>query len=224
MPDEAIHLQLSVLVLAGGRSERMGRDKAWIEFDGAPLIEHILRRLSPIAAEFLVSVADPGPFCALVGRIPVPLHTVVDHYPGAGPLAGLHAGLTAASQPLVFAVATDMPFVNPALVRRMADLAAGFDAVIPRTPGDTDGPPLPEPLHALYRRACLPAVTRQIEAGGRRMVAFLSEIRVRYMDPAEIAPLDPDYLSFINVNTPDEWLAARARLAGQAGSPPPANR
>ena len=146
--------------MAGGRSRRMGRDKAWLEIDGLPLVQRVVHRLASLAGEVLFSAREPGPYAALCARLPLPAAVVLDRYPDAGPLAGLEAGLAAAAHELVFAVATDMPFVNPALVSHLLDLSEGYDAVVPLTPhGDTLEP---EPLHAVYRRTCLPAIRAQL--------------------------------------------------------------
>lgn len=188
--------------MAGGRSTRMGRDKAWLLWEGLPLVERVTRRLSGLADEVLFSAREVAPFADLAARLPIPAAVVVDRYADAGPLAGLEAGLSAARNELLFAVATDMPFVNLALVRHLLGLAEGFDAVIPLTPhGDgTD----PEPLHAVYRRTCLPAIRARLDAGQRRVNSFFADVRVRYVLPEAISRFDPAFRSFVNVNTPGE--------------------
>jgi molybdopterin-guanine dinucleotide biosynthesis protein A len=188
----------------------MGQDKAWLELDGAPLIERSARRLAGMVSEVLFGVGDPRNmdeprYAALAARMPVPAQIVPDLHPGSGPLAGLEAGLHAATNDLVFAVATDMPFVNPALVAHLVDLAERYDAVVPLTPATEDAAPEPEPLHALYRRTCLPAIQAHLQAGRRRVIVFLPDVRVRYVTPDEIRPFDPQFRSFANINTPDEW-------------------
>ncbi len=204
MPDPATPPHpVTLLVMAGGRSRRMGRDKAWLEIDGLPLVERVVRRLEGLAGEVLFSAREPEPYAALCTRLTLPASVVLDRYSDAGPLAGLEAGLTAAAHELVFAVATDMPFVNLALVRHLLSLIEGYDAVVPLTPhGDT---PEPEPLHAVYRRTCLPAIRAQLDAGRRRVVSFFEDVQVRYVTPEEMRPFDPALQSFVNVNTPEEW-------------------
>ena len=172
---------------------------------------------------------------------------ISDLYPGAGPLAGLHAGLKAAGHDLVLALATDMPLVNLALVTHLIGLADGVDAVMPwvvatRKPGGAgrerpetrsaggegeaetgQGRALPEddggsgrlvrePLHALYRRSCLPAIEARLAAGQYRVTGFLPDVRVRDVFPPEISLLDPNFLSFLNINTPEEWEQVRKLL------------
>jgi len=206
---------LSILILAGGASRRMGRDKAWLEMDGAPMIAQVLNRLLPIAAEFVISTNSPDVFARLAHGLPVPLITAPDRYINAGPLAGLHAGLSAIRTEWAFAVATDMPFVNPDVIRGMQALSAGHDAVIPRITSSGHTNPEPEPLHALYHTRCLPSIEARLAAGERRLVSFLPDIDVIYAEDRAMRPLDPHYLSFMNINTPDDWERALSLLANQ---------
>jgi molybdopterin-guanine dinucleotide biosynthesis protein A len=211
---------LTVLILAGGRSRRMGQDKIWLPLgaDGVPLIERVVARVRPLAAEFLFSANVPEPFAALISHLRdqgVPAQVVPDLYPGAGPLAGLHAGLSAARCELLLAVAGDMPFINPALVAHLVALAPGFDVVIPELPHPRTGEPVKEPLHALYRQSCLEAVAARLAAGERQMVGFLPDVRVRIVGPDEIRDFDPDFRSFFNVNMFEDWKAAEQMLAGE---------
>ena len=196
----------------------MGQDKIWLPLgaDAVPLIERVVARLRPLAAEFLFSANAAEPFAELVSSLRgqgFEAQVVPDRYPGAGPLAGLHAGLSAARCELLLAVAGDMPFINPALVAYLVALASGFDVVIPERPHSRTGEPVKEPLHAIYRRSCLGAVAARLGAGERQMVGFLPDVRVRIVGPDEIRDFDPDFRSFFNVNTPEDWDAAEQMLA-----------
>jgi len=191
----------------------MGRDKAWLEVGGAPLIAQVIRRLLPIATEVVVSTDEPGPFEQLERSLSIPLTTVRDQYPNAGPLAGLHAGLSVMRSVWAFTVAVDMPFVNANLVRRMLDLSTNHDAVVPRiTPPNSTRPEL-EPLHALYSVACLPSVEDSLRAGDRRIISFLPHVRVAYAGDSLVQQIDPHYLSFFNINTPEDLERAARLLA-----------
>lgn len=195
----SVHVTLAVL--AGGASTRMGRNKALLPVRGRPLIAHIIERLRPLADEVIVVARD----AALYAFLGVPVAT--DRYPGIGPLAGLHAALAEAHGDLVALVACDMPFVKREVFAHLIALAPGVDVVMPRVGGRE------EPLHAVYRRpTCLPAVEATIAQGGRRLIAFLPQVRVRYVDEDELRALDPGLESFANVNTPAEWEEAVRRL------------
>ncbi len=208
--------QLSVLILAGGRSRRMGQDKVWLVLDGQPLIERTARRVLPVAAEYIFSTNTPERILALMAALPVPGRAVGDTYLGAGPLAGLHAGLAGAHCDLVLALAADMPFVSLDLVRHLVEQAAGYDVVMPHVLSPHSGEATKEPLHALYRRSCLPAITAHLSAHDLQAFSFLPDVRVRNVQPDEMRALDPDLLSFFNVNTPEDWQRAQ-RLVSQHG-------
>ncbi len=198
---------LTIAIQAGGQSSRMGRDKALMPFLGRPLIARLVERLSGLADELLITTNHPAEFRFLG----LPLFP--DLLPGMGALGGLYTALSAARQDLVAVIACDMPFVLPALLRAQRDLLVGeeADVVVPRS---TDGL---EPLHAIYRReACLPAVRAALETGERRMVAWFPAVRVRVMDLPEVAAIDPDLRSFINLNRPEDFLQAE-ELARRQG-------
>ena len=197
--------KLSVLILAGGPSRRMGQDKAWLDFGGVPLVEHIARRVLPLTDELIFSTNAADRFCPLQRRWPVPTRLVADESLGMGPLAGIASGLRIASYDLVLVLAVDMPCVQVPLLFHMASLAADYQAVIPLVPNSRSTEPAPEPLHALYRRSCLPAITKHLKAGHRRVISFLPDVRTRWVLPKEITRFDPDFTSFRNLNTPEDW-------------------
>lgn len=201
---------LTGLVLAGGASQRMGRDKAFLKLDGQPLIQIVLGRMLEVCSEVLIVSGDVAPYTGL--GVPV----VRDRFPDVGVLGGLHAGLHAASHDLSLAVGCDMPFLNPDLLRAFAAWAAGVDVALLRRGEDV------EPLHAAYRRTCLPAMEAAIRAGDRRIISFFPRVRVRYVTEGEVRTLDPHLASFRNVNTPQEWQSVREdwsadRQRGPAG-------
>jgi molybdenum cofactor guanylyltransferase len=207
---------LTIAIQAGGLSSRMGQDKALMPFLDRPLIAHLVDRLKGSADELLVTTNHPQNF-AFLG---VPLFS--DILPGLGALGGLYTALFVSSQPLVAVIACDMPFIEPALLRAQLDLLQkeGADIVIPRSP---DGL---EPLHAVYRReTCLPAVYAALQAGERKMIAWHSgyqaypgyaAVRLRVMASEEVAVVDPQFRSFINVNTQEEFRQAE-ELARRSG-------
>ncbi len=205
--------EVTALILAGGRSQRMGQDKLWLALAGVPLIARVVQRVLPVAGEILFSANAPERFAALISELDgqgVPAQVVADQFAGAGPLAGLQVGLSAARHDLVLAVAADMPFVELALIRWMIGLAPGYDAVIPQWPHPATGHLAWEPLHALYRRRCLPAIATRLTAGERRVQSFLPDVQVRVVSPAEVARFDPEGRSFFNVNTPEDWQRAQS--------------
>lgn len=222
IPGDSSLGDLTGIILAGGKSRRMGgRNKAFLELDGRPLIEIVIERVQSVCAEVLVVAGDTSPYTGLG----VPL--VEDRFRGVGVLGGLHAGLEAASHDLALAVGCDMPFLNPDLLRAFAGWVEEYDVAVlrhapsaprgfaalghpPRKAEGIEGGQYIEPLHAAYRRTCLPAIEAAIHAGERRIVSFFPHVRVRYVAQEEITPIDPDLRSFQNVNTPDEWARVQA--------------
>ena len=194
-------LPVSGVVLAGGASRRMGRDKALLELDGQPLLRVVIARLAAVCAEVLVVAGEADLYAGMGAPV------VTDRFPGVGALGGLHAGLDAASFDLALVVGCDMPFLDPVVLRAFVAWADGYDVALLRRGEQVD------PLHAAYRRTCLPAIEDAIRAGKRRIISFFPQVRVRYVTAAEATQLDPALRSFRNVNTPQEWEAAREQWA-----------
>ena len=189
----------SLVILAGGLSRRMGRDKAALPAGDGTLIEHLARRLAPVVDETIVAGGSMRP--PIEGARFVP-----DHHPGLGPLAGVLAGLTAARQPLVWVVGCDLPDVEPALGRLLLALAGDYDAVVPR-PEDQ-----PEGVCALYVRELAPRIGALLDAGDRSIKSLLDRSTVRYVASDELRAVDPGLRSFRNINTPadyEAWLRAQ---------------
>jgi len=174
----------------------MGENKALKLFAGQPLIARMAARVRPFAQELLVTTNQPEAF-EFLG---IPL--VADMLPGKGALSGLYTAVAAARQPLVAVLACDMPFINPdlLLVQRDLLLAEGVDVVIPLSSQGL------EPLHAIYRQStCLAAIEAALRADQRRLTSWFSAVKVREMQVDEVAQVDPQFHSFINVNTPQEF-------------------
>lgn len=186
------------VILAGGRSSRMGSNKALLPFRGGRFIEAIHRQLTELFSEVILVTNTPEQFAFL------PCRTVADLFPGMGVLAGLHAGLLHAETEQIFAVACDMPYLNSALIRRLVLLRDRADVVIPMTESGA------EPLHALYGKGCLPFMEAALLAEQRRIVSFFPQVRVLRFPHEQVAAIDPNFDSFRNINTPDDYFHLRA--------------
>ncbi len=212
------------IILAGGKSRRLGRDKTTLPWPppGAPDVPAGSQsRTTPDTIRAAVAAGTPPTLLAvtagrlatvctavvLVGyraeRHPLPYRTVPDVYPDSGSLGGIYSGLAAAGR-WSFAIAADMPFVNLALVRYMLSLSREWDALVPVIAGR------PEPLHALYGPACLPAMRERIAARRLKIAGFFDAVRVCYLDEATVRGFDPELHSFFNINTPADLARARA--------------
>ncbi len=195
-------MPLSVVVLAGGDSRRLGRDKSLLELDGEPLLARVVQRLGALSDDLVVVTNDAPRYesLSLAARL------VPDEKPGLGSLMGIYSGLQAVRHSHALAVACDMPFLSLPLLRHMASLAPGHDVVVPRFGS------LLEPLHAIYGRSCLPFMKELLDQGERKIVAFFDRVRVRYVNDVELDRFDPDHWSFVNVNTPQDWVRVQELL------------
>ena len=187
----------TAIVMAGGKSQRMGGDKATTLLGEQTLLQRVVDIVQPLFGELRISVRAP--------RADLPWPQIGDRHQDAGPLAGLCAALEAATTPWIFALATDMPFVKPALIELLAQRRAGFDAVVPVAHGH------PQPLAAFYSVACL-AVIRALldEDGGRRSLrAALERLNVCYVGEAQLIAADPALRSFFDLDTPQDLATAQ---------------
>ncbi|ACX51801.1 molybdopterin-guanine dinucleotide biosynthesis protein B [Ammonifex degensii KC4] len=188
------------VVLAGGKSTRLGRNKAFLEYEGEPLIIRVVKTLKQVFPEVII-VGDPELYRDLADRV------VSDIFPGAGPLAGIHAGLAHASHEVIFVSACDLPFVDEKLALGITKYVEGYDAAIPCIGGRL------EPLFAAYRRTCLEPATRCLQQGRRKVVSFIGEVKVRYLTEVDLAGLSPSWgRAFFNLNWDYELGLLRAGL------------
>ena len=196
------------IILAGGLSRRLGRDKAVEPIEGQPLVGRVMDALSGITDELVVVVNTPQR-----GR-ELPLRdsavVAVDIYPNAGSLGGIFTGLSSASNQWGIVVACDMPFLNLDLLSYLLSFRESHDAVVPVLDDR------PEPTHAAYSKVCLPAIEARLEADDLKIARFFDDVRVKYVSQRRVEEIDPDRRSFFNVNT--EGDLARARLLAGEGS------
>ena len=197
--------EVSGIVLAGGMSRRLGRDKAVEPVGGEPLLSRVIGRLSRVTEETVVVVAD----AKRASELPLPrsAKVAVDIYPGGGSLGGIFTGLAAADGSWGMVVACDMPFLNVELFRHMLTRKEGFDAVVPVLEGR------PEPTHALYSKSCLPHMERRLQADDLKIARLFDEVRVDFVPQEDVEKRDPDHLSFFNVNTPEDLDRALSLVA-----------
>lgn len=194
--------RFSVVILAGGQSRRMGRDKRALPWaptqDESPqtLLDHVVATVASLTDD-VVLVANDAPG---VGGVRV----VGDFYPGAGSLGGIYSGLAAAAYDLAFIAAADMPFLNARLIRDLAGRAAGAGAVVPVIGGR------PEPLHAIYRKALLAPARRRIERRELKVAPVFDAVSTVWVPESELHQRDPTLHSFWNLNTPEDYDRALA--------------
>lgn len=197
--------------MAGGKSRRMGQDKAWLELEGRPIVRRVIDVLREVADEVLIVANDPR--YAELG-----LRVVPDRYPDGGALGGIATGVGAAQHDLVLVAACDMPFLRTDLWRLLVQRAEGADAAVPNVGGQY------ETLHAAYRKSCLGPMERALASGKLRVISFFDEVRVREVGEAELRAVDPGLRALTNVNTPQELAAAAGARPDEPAATAPSAR
>jgi molybdopterin-guanine dinucleotide biosynthesis protein A len=184
------------VILVGGKSLRMGRDKTLLQIAGKTLFDRVLDVFRE-SFDRIMLVGDRAERFAGYG-----LPVLPDIYPGSA-LGGLYTGLYHSATEHVFVGSCDLPFPNRAVVRHLCSLKSGFDAVVPTLEHGF------EPLFALYAKSCLGPMRELLESGNFCAYGYYPNVRVRYVQGEELAHLDRDGRSFVNVNTPEDFERIR---------------
>lgn len=213
-----IEMRIQAILLAGGRSRRMGTDKAVLSLGGIPLIERLIHELTGVADRIIISTGSTNSkLYSSYGQV-----TVSDMYEDAGPLAGLHAGLSISDSLWTLVIACDMPFANKGIFRMLmkeaesaestnkdADQHFGLpliEAVIPSVNGRL------QPLMAVYRRSIMEDLERELRGGRHKVTDWALGLRARYISGEQLADASglPTELLDYNMNRPSDYEKARA--------------
>ncbi|HOV79802.1 MAG TPA: molybdenum cofactor guanylyltransferase [Bacillota bacterium] len=186
------------LILAGGKSRRMGIDKAFLRVGGDTMIKSIAAGLGKVFSEVMICGGSED-----TGRR-LGLTVVSDIIEGGGPLGGIHAGLVRARHQKCFVTACDMPFISPELAGYMVEQADGYDIAVPRH-GD-----YLQPLFAVYGKRCIPFIEEALRASRYKIVDFYSKVRVNYVSEEILKRFVDIEIAFFNVNTPSDLKKARS--------------
>jgi molybdopterin-guanine dinucleotide biosynthesis protein A len=184
----------TAIILAGGESKRMGRDKAALPFNGETLLQSVIDSVQPLFAQTLVSVREL--------RSDVVLPQICDTQADGGPLVGLISAMEAVTTPWTFVVACDMPFVAPALIAHLASLRDGHQAVVPQVNEHA------QPLAAFYARSALPLLRSSLASGNKSLIGALKSLDVRYVGADELLQWDAQLRSFFDLDTPQDVAIA----------------
>jgi molybdopterin-guanine dinucleotide biosynthesis protein A len=190
---------LTGIILSGGKSTRMGRNKALIQIEGMPIIRRIHALFEKLFREVIIVTDQDEPYLNLDAKI------YPDLIPNRGVLGGLYTGLFFSSFFFSFCVACDMPFLKESVVKYLVENIHGHDVVVPQT---KDGL---QPLHAIYSKNCLEPIKKIIGEGKYKIIDLYPMVRVKIIGEDEFLSLDPMKESFINVNTPEELGLLRKR-------------
>ena len=188
--------KFSVIILAGGQSKRMGRDKAALAWEDSSLLNSLLVRLLPLSDDVLVVSNIPR-------NLRGPVREVADIIPGKGPLSGIHAGLTYARYAFAFVTACDVPFLVPALAPRLIAAAGPADGSVVVYKDRI------EPLFACYHKKCTAVIERLLAEGQYKVRSFLDQIH--WVPVSQWDELDE--ACFMNMNTSQDYEKAREILA-----------
>jgi molybdenum cofactor guanylyltransferase len=196
--------KMAAAILAGGKSTRMGRNKAFLPFGGKPLIFFVYEALAEVFDEiFVVGSAEAG---KVLG---------VPSYPDQGEgqkpnsLRGIFTGLTASPTVYTFFAPCDMPFLNPMALRRMRETLPDCDAFVPWS-GD-----FWQPLHAIYSKNCLPVIEDQVIHNNFKIMQFYGKVKTCTIDMHSLENMNPALPLFFNLNTASD-LAAAEQMAAKA--------
>jgi len=196
-----IGYKLTGIILSGGKSIRMGENKAFIEIDGIPIIQRIHTLFKNLFQEIIIVSNEKDLFLNLESKV------YSDLFPQRGVLGGLYTGLFFSSFSYSFCVACDMPFLKETVIEYLIKNIEGYDVIVPRTP---DGL---QPLHAIYSKNCLGPIKEIIAQEKYRVLDFYPMVRVKIIEEKELSSLDPVGESFININTPEQLLYIKKRKA-----------
>lgn len=184
---------LTGAILAGGQSRRFGSNKALVTVDGVRLIDRVIDSIAMVCEPIMLIANDLKPYYDVRAAL------VQDFIPHQGPLGAIYTALLFSPHEWVFVKATDMPYINLEIIRKMQALAAGWDGVAPVLADKF------EPLFALYNRRCLPAIADILQGEERKVTSFYGKVKIRALEEDQWRAIDEEGRSFLNINTIEDW-------------------
>lgn len=191
--------KVTVAIMAGGKSSRMGTDKSFVLFQGQPMIEVVRDHVTDLGHELILITNKPDEYAHL--HLPM----FDDVYPDHGSLGGIYTAIYQSAHPHTFVVACDMPWLNRPLLEYMLTLRQTADIIVPRWQQ------YPEPLHAIYSKACLAPIAENLRQKRLKIAGFFDKVHVHYVEREVITQFDRDGRSFANINTPQELQDTQSR-------------
>lgn len=185
--------KITGIILAGGKSSRMGDDKSFLLCSGKPLIEIVVDKLLHFFKDLIIVTNKPHLYKKYGIR------TEPDILKGRGPLGGIYTGLITSLDKYNFIVACDMPFLNQDLIQYMLERINGYDIIIPERSSKL------EPLCAVYSKNCLKPIQDELSRNNLKITDFFKQVKVRTITEKETARLNSDKPSFVNINTPQDY-------------------
>ena len=201
-------MNISSIILAGGKSTRLGHDKVLETIGNTSLLEQVISCIEPLSKSIIIVTVKERTFPQLANRPKIKV--VSDIFPGQGSLGGIYTGLINSDSFYNLVCAADMPFVNVTLLKYLIGMSEGYDFVLPRVNG------LLEPLHAIYSKNCIAPIESILKEGKKVIIELIKHVKVRYIETEEVDKIDPGHLSFFNINTKEELELAKKIAAGAA--------
>ena len=200
-------LPVTGVILAGGKSRRMGENKALMRLGDDSLIGHVIRRMRLITDELLLVTNNPFEYT----HLGVPMHG--DILPGTGALGGIYTGLMHASHDAVLCVACDSPFLEPKLLAYLVSVLGEYDAVMPETFAHHNDTQITlQTLCAAYSKRCLPIIELMLRESELRVHALQERAYLNRISSEIWKAFDPKGMSFLNINTPEDFERADAYM------------
>ncbi len=199
-------MDISCIILAGGRSKRFGHDKILERIGNTSLLEKVISLIDPISKEIIIVTAKERTLTRIAKNIKVKI--VNDIFPGQGSLGGIYTGLVKSDSFYNLVVAADMPFLNESLLRYMIKVADGYDFILPRVNK------LYEPLHAIYSKNCINPINSILGQDKKVIIELFNYVKVKFIEAEEIDRFDPKHLSFFNINTIEDMEKAKSIARG----------
>lgn len=200
-------MDISCIILAGGKSIRFGHDKILEKIGNTSLLEQVISQVDSLSKEIIIVTAKERSFAQLANHPKI--KTASDIFPGQGSLGGIYTGLIKSDSLYNLVVAADMPFLNEPLLRYMIKVSDGFDFILPRINN------MYEPLHAIYSKNCIAPIKSILEQGKKVIIELFKYVKVRYVEAEEVDRFDPRHMSFFNINTREDLNLAK-KIAGGA--------
>ena len=197
---DCMEIDMTGIVLAGGKSSRMDEDKSFVLFSGRPLIEILIDKISPIFKDLIIVTNNPRRYEKYGIRIETDL--VKDR----GPLAGIYTGLVSSKDNCNFICACDMPFLSQGLIQYMLKERDGYDVVIPEYEGRL------QPLCAIYSKECVAPIENELSKNNLKIIDFFKHVKVRRIDEKEISRFISGQPPFVNINTPQDLHICRNKF------------
>jgi molybdopterin-guanine dinucleotide biosynthesis protein A len=187
------------IILSGGKSTRMGENKAFIEIEGIPIIQRIRTLFEKLFKEIIIVTDQKERFSNIDAKI------YSDIIPNKGVLGGIYTGLFFSNFQYAFCAACDMPFLKESVIKFLLKKIEDYEVVVPKT---RDGL---QPLHAIYSKNCLEPIKKIINQGKYKILDLYPMVRVKIIMEKEFSVLDPINESFININTPEDLYLLKKR-------------